>query len=82
MMLLLGVTTLTASLTDMKPYLHLQLVPHMTTYHQVRLCSIRADPSSGGYWFIRWHLPILPNCFWQKYCCIVLEFTLKGKLYL
>jgi hypothetical protein len=34
-MLLLGITTLCASLLDIKPYLHLQLVPHMTQYHQV-----------------------------------------------
>ncbi|KIR24945.1 hypothetical protein I309_06229 [Cryptococcus deuterogattii LA55] len=34
MMMLLGVTTLAASLLDIKPYLHLQFVPHMTKYHQ------------------------------------------------
>jgi hypothetical protein len=37
-MVVLGLTSLTVALTDMKPYTHLQLVPHMTTYHQV--CSI------------------------------------------
>lgn len=35
MMMLLGVSTLVASLLDVKPYLHLQFVPHMTKYHQV-----------------------------------------------
>lgn len=34
MMMLLGVSTLVASLLDVKPYLHLQFVPHMTKYHQ------------------------------------------------
>lgn len=34
-MLLLGVSSLAASLMDIKPYLHLQLVPHITKYHQV-----------------------------------------------
>lgn len=37
MMMLLGVTTLAASLLDIKPYLHLQFVPHMTKYHQVSI---------------------------------------------
>ena len=35
MMMTLGVTSLTASLLDIKPYFHLQIVPHMTKYHQV-----------------------------------------------
>lgn len=34
-MVVLGLTTLTVALTDLKPYTHLQVVPHMTTYHQV-----------------------------------------------
>ncbi|ORX39734.1 hypothetical protein BD324DRAFT_614782 [Kockovaella imperatae] len=34
MMMLLGISSLTVSLLDVKPYLHLQLVPHMTKYHQ------------------------------------------------
>lgn len=34
-MVVLGLTTLTIALTDLKPYVHLQVVPHMTTYHQV-----------------------------------------------
>lgn len=33
-MLLVGITSLAASLLDVKPYLHLQLVPHITKYHQ------------------------------------------------
>ncbi|KAL7422189.1 hypothetical protein Q5752_002835 [Cryptotrichosporon argae] len=33
-MLLLGATSLAASLLDIKPYLHLQLVPHLSKYHQ------------------------------------------------
>ncbi|WVF72334.1 hypothetical protein IAT40_007147 [Kwoniella sp. CBS 6097] len=35
MMIMLGLTTLSASLLDIKPYLHLQLVPHITKYHQI-----------------------------------------------
>ncbi|OCF39893.1 hypothetical protein I317_06330 [Kwoniella heveanensis CBS 569] len=35
MMIVLGLTTLSASLLDIKPYLHLQLVPHITKYHQI-----------------------------------------------
>ncbi|RXK35291.1 hypothetical protein M231_07462 [Tremella mesenterica] len=34
-MLFLGITTITASLLDIKPYLHLQLVPHITQYRQL-----------------------------------------------
>ncbi|KAK8869937.1 hypothetical protein IAR55_000505 [Kwoniella newhampshirensis] len=34
MMALLGISSLSASLLDVKPYLHLQLVPHLTKYHQ------------------------------------------------
>ena len=34
-MLLLGVNSLAISLLDIKPYFHLQLVPHITQYHQV-----------------------------------------------
>nr|XP_019042865.1 hypothetical protein I302_08574 [Kwoniella bestiolae CBS 10118]OCF21795.1 hypothetical protein I302_08574 [Kwoniella bestiolae CBS 10118] len=33
-MILLALTSLTASLLDVKPYLHLQLVPHITKYRQ------------------------------------------------
>ena len=33
--MLLGITSLAVSLLDMKTYIHLQLVPHMTKYHQV-----------------------------------------------
>ena len=59
MMMLLGINSLTASLMDIKPYLHLQLVPHITKYHQVscptidRMCSSHdlvlagVGPSSG-----------------------------------
>ncbi len=35
MMLIFGVTSLAVSLLDIKPYCHLQLVPHITKYHQV-----------------------------------------------
>ncbi|WVQ98597.1 hypothetical protein IAU59_005727 [Kwoniella sp. CBS 9459] len=35
MMIVLGLTTLSASLLDVKPYLHLQLVPHITKYYQI-----------------------------------------------
>ena len=34
-MLFVGIGSLAASLLDIKPYLHLQLVPHITKYHQV-----------------------------------------------
>ncbi|TYJ55365.1 hypothetical protein B9479_003980 [Cryptococcus floricola] len=34
LMMLLGITTITASLLGIKPYLHLQFVPHMSQYHQ------------------------------------------------
>ncbi|WWD15788.1 hypothetical protein CI109_100212 [Kwoniella shandongensis] len=34
MMIILGLSSLSASLLDIKPYLHLQLVPHLTKYHQ------------------------------------------------
>ncbi len=34
-MLFLGVNSLAASLLDIKPYFQLQLVPHITKYHQV-----------------------------------------------
>lgn len=40
MMMLLGVSTLAASLLDIKPYLHLQFVPHMTKYHQVSVTML------------------------------------------
>ncbi|KAL1411231.1 hypothetical protein Q8F55_002182 [Vanrija albida] len=33
-MILLGISSLAASLLDAKPYLHLQLVPHISKYHQ------------------------------------------------
>ncbi|CAD6584234.1 MAG: hypothetical protein TREMPRED_003776 [Tremellales sp. Tagirdzhanova-0007] len=33
-MLFVGISSLAASLLDIKPYLHLQLVPHITKYHQ------------------------------------------------
>lgn len=33
--MLLGITSLAVSLLDSKTYIHLQLVPHMTKYHQV-----------------------------------------------
>lgn len=35
----LGLLSLSVSLLDIKPYFHLQLVPHMTQYRQVRLTS-------------------------------------------
>lgn len=46
-MVLLGVTTLTISLLGAKPYAHLQLVPHITKYHQasVLLLSTSSVPS-------------------------------------
>ncbi|WVQ71502.1 hypothetical protein IAR50_001040 [Cryptococcus sp. DSM 104548] len=34
LMMLLGITTISASLLGVKPYLHLQFVPHMSQYHQ------------------------------------------------
>ena len=34
-MMVIGVSSLVVSLMDIKPYFHLQLVPHMTKYHQV-----------------------------------------------
>ncbi|WVN85205.1 uncharacterized protein L203_100350 [Cryptococcus depauperatus CBS 7841] len=33
-MMLLGIFTLTAAMLDIKPYLHFQLTPHMSKYHQ------------------------------------------------
>lgn len=36
-MIVLGLTSLAVALTDSKPYVHLQFVPHMTKYHQVRV---------------------------------------------
>lgn len=50
-MLLLGITSLVTSLTDSKPYIHLQLVPHITKYHQVSICahgSMVTDAFSSG----------------------------------
>ena len=35
MIVTVAITTLVASLTASKPYLHLQLAPHMTKYQQV-----------------------------------------------
>jgi hypothetical protein len=76
MMMVLGVTSLTASLLDIKPYFHLQIVPHMTQYHQVGQSSdarsikgkATGGPalthSSGGYWSIPSSLPILQSCCW------------------
>lgn len=57
MMMLLGVSTLVASLLDLKPYLHLQFVPHMTKYHQVGVillvfilsCQANTAQSTGGF---------------------------------
>lgn len=34
LMVFTGVNTLLASILDVKPYLHLQLAPHITKYHQ------------------------------------------------
>lgn len=39
-MIILGLTSLTVSLTELKPYTHLQVVPHLTTYHQVCRSSL------------------------------------------
>jgi hypothetical protein len=36
-MLATGSLSLFVAIADLKPYVHLQLVPHMTKYHQVRL---------------------------------------------
>jgi hypothetical protein len=35
MMMVVGISSLAVSLLDIKPYFHLQIVPHMTQYHQV-----------------------------------------------
>lgn len=40
-MLITGTTSLVVALADLKPYVHLQFVPHMSKYHQV---STSADP--------------------------------------
>lgn len=33
--MILGISSLAVSLMEIKPYFHLQVVPHMTKYHQV-----------------------------------------------
>ena len=63
MMVLLGINSLLAALIGVKPYFHLQLVPHMTTYHQVCLLSKRSEfPACERVWH---SLCAEVNQFWR-----------------
>lgn len=62
-MILLGLTSLAVSLTDMKPYMHLQLVPHMTKYRQVRWMGFPSHDSSGVWESVPLHSPTRQSYF-------------------
>lgn len=52
--MLLGITSLAVSLLDSKTYIHMQLVPHMTKYHQVS-CTPGTVQLTVQFWRILVH---------------------------
>lgn len=75
-MLLLGVTSLTASLLDIKPYVHLQLVPHMTTYHQVSRTGMTTFRNSVLMRVQFWRILVHPLAFVNSTELLVAELLL------